>query len=322
MRARRPSAKFEETVKKPAAKKRKDSSKSLSAKRRIRPIVRRLVASLAALAVLLAVGSITWAVKDGLFTKAGDAMVAAWHARLDELSVKFGLTLKEVEIDGHHYVSRETILEALAISPEHQYGMLTLSGEALSERLKSIEFIRSVSVEKHFPDKITLHIEERQPVAIWQHQGNLSLIDAEGVVLRENDVGQFWKLPVLVGRDAVFHAKGLLEFLVAEPELFSHVASMTQVSSRRWDIQMENGTLIRLPEDQPGAAWATLAKLEKEQQLLEKQIKIIDLRLPEKVYILPLPPALPGDDGKVLETPPAAKPEKAETTETEDNGKE
>lgn len=322
MRARRPTVKQAAPATPPAAKKKRkkaqSASKKIGTQRRIRQHLRKAAFGLMLLLVLALIGGTVWAVRDGFFVRSYDATRAACTNQLERLSFSLGLTLKEIRIEGIHYVNREVIMDALALSPDTHYAMLTLSGAELAGRLKSIEFIRHASVEKSFPDTIVIRVTERDPVAIWQHQGMLSLIDEEGVVLKERDVGAFWKLPMLVGQDAVFHAKTLLAFLTTQPKLFEQVAAMTHVSGRRWDIVMQNGTTIRLPEESPDTAWATLASLENEQQLLEKQIKIIDLRLPEKVYILPLPPQLPDDDGKAIASPAPATEATEEQKEEDD----
>lgn len=324
MRARRPTVKQAAPATPPAAKKKRkktqSASKKIGTQRRLRQHLRKAAFGLAVLFALALVGGTIWAVRDGFFGRTANAVSTGWTNQLERLSVSLGLVLKEIRIEGIHYVNREVIMDALALSPDRHYAMLTLSGTELAGRLKSIEFIRHASVEKSFPDTIVIRVTERNPVAIWQHQGMLSLIDEEGVVLKERDVGAFWKLPVLVGQDAVFYAKPLLAFLTTQPELFKQVAAMTHVSGRRWDIVMQNGTIIRLPEENPAEAWTTLSRLENEQQLLEKQIKIIDLRLPEKVYILPLPPTLPGDEGKDLALP--ATPPPADTAEEPKDAKE
>lgn len=285
--------------KKPAAKKPDNTTRKISVQRRLRPFLRRAAAATILLMIIGAAGCVRWAWKEGMFGKFSETIENTFDARLAELSFSLGLELKHIDIQGHHFVTKDDILKALNLSPDAHYAMLTLSGEEIAEKLSSIEFIRSVAVEKHFPDTIVLHITEREPVAIWQYQGELSLIDVDGVILQQGNVGQFWKLPVLVGQDAVFHAKTLLDFLITEPELFQKVTSMTLIGSRRWDIRFESGKVVMLPEDHPEKAWAQLATLNKNQQLFEKQIKIIDLRVPGQVYILPLPSTLPGDDGAV-----------------------
>lgn len=294
--------------KKPAAKKPDNTTRKISAQRRLRPFLRRAVAALILLCIIGFAGAIRWAWQEGWFGQVSVSVENTFEARLAELSFALGLELKHIEIEGHRFVTKETILNELNLKPDAHYAMLTLSGEEIAAKLSDIQFIRNVAVEKHFPDTIVLHITEREPVAIWQYQGELSLIDVEGVILQQGNVEQFWKLPVLVGQDAVFHAKTLLDFLISEEKLFEKVTSMTLIGSRRWDIRFENGKVAMLPEDHPEKAWAQLAELEKNQQLLEKQIKIIDLRVPGQVYILPIPPTLPEEGSsaapaEALETP-------------------
>src|SRR5262249_43803389 len=46
-----------------------------------------------------------------------------------------------------------------------------------------------------------------------------------------------------------------------------------------------NGVDAKLPADSPDAAWSLLAKLEREQHLLARDITVIDLRLPDRLVV-------------------------------------
>lgn len=264
------------------------SVRKISEQRRRRPIVRRLLLATALLAILVMVGGVVWMWQQGYVHQAWRGATATTILWVDRFSFAVGLELKHVKIEGHRVVSKEQILSASGLKSDQRYSLLRLSGDVLRERLEAIEFIRRVEVQKQFPDTVLLRITEREPIAIWQYKGAFRLLDSEGVVLNVPARGTFGRLPVMVGEDAVFHAKTLFDFLISEPVLFGKVRAMTLVHGRRWDIQLQGGVVVKLPETHPEQAWATLARLNQQYQLLEKQIKIIDLRLPEKLYILPL----------------------------------
>jgi cell division protein FtsQ len=57
------------------------------------------------------------------------------------------------------------------------------------------------------------------------------------------------------------------------------------VAERRWDLHLENGVTVKLPEKNVRQALATLVKLDAEQQLLARDVVVIDLRLPDRVTV-------------------------------------
>ena len=278
---------------KPARVKKTPSSQKISEARRRRPLLRKIFFGLSVLVVLLVSFGIFWIWRQGYISQAWRAVEATTSTAVDRFSFASGLELKEIKIEGHRYVSKEQILSATGLDYRKHYSLLRLSGDALKERIENIEFIKNVVVEKQFPDTVLLRITEREPIAIWQSKGEIKLLDSEGVVLNVPKVGTFGGLPVVVGEDAVFHAKTLFEFLISEPILFGKVQAMSLIHGRRWDILLKNGMVIKLPETKPERAWAILARLDQQHQLLEKQIKTIDLRLPDKLYILPMKEIIP-----------------------------
>jgi cell division protein FtsQ len=57
------------------------------------------------------------------------------------------------------------------------------------------------------------------------------------------------------------------------------------ISDRRWDLQLENGISIRLPQDNIDAALADLVKMDEESGLLSRDIVAIDMRLADRVTV-------------------------------------
>jgi cell division protein FtsQ len=66
---------------------------------------------------------------------------------------------------------------------------------------------------------------------------------------------------------------------------------------------------VKLPEESPEVAWSRLADLQKQYGLLEKDVRIIDLRLPDQVVVRQAHPGAPGDSN----APSGDKPKDKET---------
>ena len=272
---------------KPVKPRKAPSSKKILKARQRRPFLKRLIIASTIIGVLLVGGAGYWTWQQGYIHQAWRGVENTIKKAVDDFSFAFGVELKHINIEGHRVVTKQQIIAATGLDYNKRYSLLRLSGDEIKERVESIEFIKRVEVQKQFPDTILLRITERAPVAFWQNDGEVRLVDSEGVVLNTNRMKLFAGLPVMVGDEAVFHAKELFDFLVNEPTLFGQVNAMSLVQDRRWDILLKNGVLVKLPEAQPEKAWATLARLDQRHQLLEKQIKTIDLRVPDKLYILP-----------------------------------
>src|SRR5262249_29500108 len=135
-------------------------------------------------------------------------------------------------------------------------------------RLEKLEWVQYAAVERVLPDTLHVHIVEARPVAIWQNQGKLHLLNLDGEVVEGGNIEKYPNLPILVGEDAPTHTSELLHFLADEPQLFQQVASAIRVGERRWNLRFKSGIEVKLPEQNADQAWQKLAVLDKEQHLL------------------------------------------------------
>ena len=67
-------------------------------------------------------------------------------------------------------------------------------------RIETINWVESATVERRLPGTIVVHLTERRPFAVWQHEGNFVLIDRNGEVMTDPDVGLVRRpIPLVVG---------------------------------------------------------------------------------------------------------------------------
>ena len=65
-----------------------------------------------------------------------------------------------------------------------------------------------------------------------------------------------------------------------------------RVGGRRWNVHFAHGIDVKLPEEDPEAAWRRLAEYQRRYGVLDKPIRILDLRLSDRLMIVPAPPAI------------------------------
>ena len=201
------------------------------------------------------------------------------------LSARAGFKVEEVFVEGRNRTPREAMLANLGIRRGDPIFGIDLG--AARRHVEEISWVKSATIERRLPNEVHVLITERAPVMLWQTQGRYYLVDRDGQVVGD-EVEEYADLPLAVGEGAPDHAGELMDLLKAEPALQSRVKAAQWVGGRRWTITMDHapgGIEVMLPESDPQAAWHDLAKLESEQTVLERQIAVIDMRLPDRLVL-------------------------------------
>ena len=141
------------------------------------------------------------------------------------------------------------------------------------------------TVLKLYPGELQISIKERAAFALWQKGGAVSVIADDGTVLEPYVAPRMLRLPLLVGAGAEVKAKELLDLLGRHPSLRELVRASVLVGERRWNLRLQNGIEVRLPQSGAAAALERLVALAAEKKLFTRDVLIIDLRLPDRVTV-------------------------------------
>ncbi len=212
-------------------------------------------------------------------------MASGLHDGLLRLSAGAGLRVEEIVIDGQQRASQSELQRSLGVSEGDP--LFSFDPDAAKQRVEALGWVKQAVVERRLPNQIVLHLVERQPFALWQHDGRFVLVDPAGVPITGRGLGTHTDLLHIVGPDAPKHAEALHIALSTEPELMERVQSATWIGGRRWDVHLQGGIVIRLPEHDPARAWRHLARYAAENRLLAKNIKAVDLRVDGRLVLTP-----------------------------------
>lgn len=200
----------------------------------------------------------------------------------DAVANAAGFRIASVSLAGPKQVSRAEIFRAAGVT-DHA-SLMFLDAEVARERVKAIPWIADASIRKLYPDRLQITVSEREAFALWQVNGKVSVIAADGTVLGPLDP-RFAALPFVVGHGAAARAKEFLSLLDHYPGLRDQLRAAILVAERRWNLLLKNGIDIRLPETGIDAALATLVELDHDKGLLTRDIVGVDLRLPDRVSV-------------------------------------
>ena len=204
---------------------------------------------------------------------------------LSETVADLGFAVKRVQVTGVKHMDRLTVYN-IALD-QQRAAMTDVDLTAVRQRLLGFGWIADARVSRRLPDTFVVDIIEREPAAIWQHSGQLTLIDAGGVPLARVSADNAPNLPLLIGPDANGQARALDTLLARATRLKPLIAAATWIGDRRWDIQFQTGETLSLPEGE-GAAATAITKfdgLDASERLLGRGLVRFDMRDPSRMFV-------------------------------------
>ena len=230
--------------------------------------------------------AVTFLASTGLY-----GTIVGGHTRpvLEAVSAPVGLTIDQVDITGNSETSQIDILQTIYMT-----GAQTLPGLdvfAAREAIQAMPWIKSAALTKVYPDRVVVEIEEKKPYAIWQRGQDVLIIDRDGVPIVPYSTTRFTDLPFVVGVGAERAASELIDRIEVVPELTPRVRAYIRVAERRWDLRLDNGVTIQLPEIDPIEAAAEVVRMDRETRLLSRDIRAVDMRVSDRMVIKLTPEA-------------------------------
>ncbi|MBN8906696.1 MAG: cell division protein FtsQ/DivIB [Rhodospirillales bacterium] len=240
-----------------------------------------------------------------IHSKRSTDTLTSLRERLGNATAVFGLRVQTVDIQGRANTPEPLLRAALGVTKGAP--ILGFSVAAARQRIETLAWVEHATVERRLPSTIVVSLQERRPFAIWQNQGKFALIDRDGQIVADQNVAQFGQLPLVVGPGAPAAAAPLLDALTERPALQSHVVAAVRIGERRWNLHMDSGIDVLLPEGAEVAALDRLVTLQNEHSLLDRPLAVVDMRLPDRLVLRPLPDPQKSDPATGGH-PPSATP--------------
>jgi cell division protein FtsQ len=210
-------------------------------------------------------------------------ILAGMKAARDGLANAAGFRIVSIALAGNHHVSREEVLATAGVTGTTS--LLFLDVDQTRERLKTNPWIADATVLKLYPGELQIGVKEREAFALWQKDGRVSVIADDGTVLEPYVAPRLIRLPLVVGHGAQTKAKEFLALLDRYPMMRDFVHASVLLGERRWNLRLRNGIDVRLPESDIAPALERLVALDREKNLITRDIVTIDLRLPDRVTV-------------------------------------
>ena len=200
-----------------------------------------------------------------------------------KLSGLVGYAAEDIRISGLVRQDAESVLTTIGVQP----GGSLIGFDAVLARklLENVDWVASAKVMRLFPNQLEIVVVEREPFAVWQRDGRYYVIDESGAAISSLAPSLHTNLLLVTGEGAQTSVADLVKELEAHPGLKSRIKAAARAGQRRWNVILDNGISIALPEHGMSAALSEVERLDREHRLLSKGITRIDLRIPGQAAI-------------------------------------
>jgi cell division protein FtsQ len=217
----------------------------------------------------------------------------SYHAigrRIDTVTADAGFAISDIYITGNRRTPHQQILEVLGMKP----GQSIFSADLWSarQRLSRLEWIASAELHRRYPDAIFITLVEKRPFALWQPPADakgeapIYVVERNGGPITSHEIEKFRHLPKLVGAGAPQAAADLVDAVAAHRAIAARIAAYSRVSMRRWNLILDDGVVVQLPEIGWQKELDALEHLIIDGSILEHDITEIDLRSPTHYFFL------------------------------------
>lgn len=173
--------------------------------------------------------------------------------------------------------------------------ILSADPHGIRDRIEKLD-VGAVSVQRQWPDRIRIDLEQRKPIALSQEDGEGSawrVVDQSGRAFAEADLSKYARLPRVVGKDASQAAASLVATIAHYPDLAERMEIAYRINGRRWDMKFKGRTdVVSFPVD------ARLSEQLDALNLMQAQTRVLDLpathidaRHPKYIALRPIPGA-------------------------------
>ena len=187
-----------------------------------------------------------------------------------------GFGIAQVHLSGNVRTTPAAIMAALGFRAGQPIFGIDL--RAARARLMQLPWVADAEVKRRYPDDIGITIVERVPYARWQSPEGLFVVEKNGRPITAEGAEKFNALPLVAGDGAAARAAPLVDLVAQYHAIAARVAAYQYQSERRWNLLLNDGVVVKLPETGWKQQLDVLERLIVDKGVLESDIREIDLR--------------------------------------------
>lgn len=193
-------------------------------------------------------------------------------------------TVTAMAIDGAGPEVAEAIRQVLPL--DFPMTSFDLDLDALRAAVLKVGAVADATVRVKSGGILEIHVTPRIPVALWRQDDGLHLIDRDGTDMGAVATRADRPDLLLVAGDGAKEALAeAMAIMAAARPIAPHLRGLVRMGDRRWDLVLERGQRIMLPQEDAIAALQRVVVMAQTQDLLERDIVAVDMRNPDRPTI-------------------------------------
>jgi cell division protein FtsQ len=201
---------------------------------------------------------------------------------IDSLVADAGFGISAIRLSGNVHTQPSSVITALGFEPGQS--IFGADIQSARGRLLALDWVADVQVRRQYPDSIAVAIVEKLPFALWQSADGLYVVERSGRVITKTQASAFPGLPMFIGDGAPALGAELVDAVAQHRAVVARVKAMQRVSERRWNLLLDDGVVVKLPETGWAKQLDELEHLIVDKGVLERDIKEIDLRSSDNYF--------------------------------------
>lgn len=191
--------------------------------------------------------------------------------------VRLGFTIKNIDIDGTKNLSRTEVLNIFA--DYKGINIFNVDLNKIHTEISKNNWVKNVYLKRVMPNKIKVSIIENKPIGIWQNTLGNNILTKEGVLISnyKTDVLEMG-LPIIKSEKINQNIFKILKILKTNKQMADDIWSLSYINMRRLDLHFKQGLTVRMPSENFTKAWHLVTKLNQKYNILNLGLTEIDLR--------------------------------------------
>ncbi|SMX33841.1 cell division protein FtsQ/DivIB [Actibacterium lipolyticum] len=185
--------------------------------------------------------------------------------------------VKLMAVDGASVEVDQDIREVVPL--DFPISSFDLDLEEMRETVSGLDAVARADIRVKAGGILQISIVERVPTVIWRSRHGLELLDDEGHrVAPLASRADRPDLPIIAGEGGEDNVAEAMKLLQAAGPISDRVRGLVRMGERRWDVVLDRGQRILLPEQGALAALNRVIALSQAEEMLERDLVIVDMR--------------------------------------------
>lgn len=211
-------------------------------------------------------------------------IIKQFNSIIENYSDKYQYSLSVVNINGLNNINEDEILNL--IKPYKGSSIFLIPIKKIAKKISQNNWVKSINIQSNYKDTIEINIDESKPIGIYT-TGIQNILFSDDLKILENIANNEKRFSALIkfeGKNSIHESIKLIDSF--PDDFIQYVDKAFLINQRRWDLELKNSILLKLPENNIKEALENYKKIYinfSNEELIE--IESIDLRMKKNIIL-------------------------------------